>query len=141
MKSIEALIADLQCPGCVSGPNPKTCPEFDLGSNRYGSGCANHHPGTNAMGLQGFITFTLGMPKGFDREANGDTIRIWEKGAPAWDHLNVPVWYLFHDDLLFVRTFCPRIAKHYVDVIQDTALGAPIVGTAIDVGLFQSEID
>lgn len=45
------------------------------------------------------------------------------------------------DGVLFVRTYCPRVNRCYVDVVQGGALDAPGLEHAIDVGEFQDEMD
>lgn len=60
MNHIEA-ITEYQCPGCVAGPEPHTCPSFKLSMS---TGCKGHAPGTMMLGVG---TLFLGMPRGFDR--------------------------------------------------------------------------
>jgi hypothetical protein len=141
----EEMIEKFQCPGCVSGPDPKTCPHFKL-STEYGFKCGGHVLGTS-INMQ--IHIALGMPKGFNRTPPQDDkmrtrstmeLGMWLEGTkPDWDKLNVPVWALEQDDCLFVRTFSPRTDRSRIDVIAGGKLD--MVPGALDVSKFYEEFD
>ena len=148
MRTIEQMVKEFQCPGCVSG--------FDTDCGAYkwsqeeetGGMCEGHVLGT-MVGLGNFVA--LGLPRGFNKPGyNLDAqpprvrakmeIRLWIKGSkPAWDFLNVPVWYMVRDGALFVRTFMPRLNRGVVDVIDEGT--ADLVPNALDGGEFFDEID
>lgn len=142
----EEMISEFQCPGCTCGSSPcGTCDKFKMNTT-YGHSCENHSAGTFIMGLG---RIALGLPKGFTRMPPGErprdlgitlAIRNWTEGThPEWDHLNVPVWAMEKDGLLFVRTFVPRLASQYIDVVEKGTL--ELVPQAIDVSEFIDEID
>lgn len=85
----------------------------------------------------------LGIPKGFNKVGPIDfdeqnvTIRFHEN-AFKWDNLNIAVWYLIKNNVMFVRTYCPRINASYVDIFQNYTV--PPTG-AINVATFYEEID
>lgn len=122
------LVERFLCPGCVSGPGPKSCGAYKP-LNEYGHGCGGHVLGTYISGA-GHIA--LGLPKGFCRPGPDDTlkdtrnkidVRLWLTGtAPAWDQWNIPVWAKVEDGFLFVRTYAPRINRGWVDVIENGTL-------------------
>lgn len=140
-------IKTLQCPGCVAGPEPNSCTAFKRSG--YDDGCAGHVAGTR-IGLENRVH--LGMPKGFDKVGalqddwgQKDNIRLFIRTdpQPAWDKLNVPVWYRFDGTYTFVRTFCPRIGMHYIDAFlgDHTADVLRANPCAFNVADFESEID
>jgi hypothetical protein len=141
----EEMIEKFQCPGCVSGPDPKTCPGFKL-DEQYGFKCESHVLGTS---INGQIHIALGMPKGFNRPSpQDDMVRtrstlqlgLWLKGTnPAWDKLNIPVWALERDGFLFVRTYAPRTDRGRIDVLEGATLA--LVPQALDVSKFYEEFD
>lgn len=141
----EEMIEKFQCPGCVSGPDPKTCPAFKL-DEEYGFKCSGHVMGTS---LNGVIHIALGLPKGFCRSGPQDDMKrtrstmqlgLWLKDTnPAWDKLNIPVWALEEDGFLFIRTYAPRTDRSRVDVIEGGTLA--LVPQAINVKPFYEEFD
>jgi len=148
MRTFEQMVEEFQCPGCVHGGDTHCHlykPSKEMGK---GGMCEGHVLGT-MLGLGNSIA--LGLPKGFNkpgydyaaeppRAKTKMRIRLWTDGTkPKWDHLNVPVWYLERDGLLFVRTFMPRINLGIVDVIDGGS--SNLVPNAIDVAEFLDEID
>lgn len=141
-KTIEQLVEQFQCPGCVHGSNVSCgeynyCPEERL--------CIGHVLGTH-LGIGNLIA--PGLPKGFQRPGwtqeghirNRIDVRLFSKGeSPEWDNLNVPVWAMVQDGFLFVRTFAPRINSCWVDVVEGGTLS--LVPSAINVGEFINKID
>lgn len=142
--TIRNMIEKFQCPGCVCGSDT-SCPKFEYDGN-YGGSCNGHVVGTT-MGL--FTHIALGLPKGFCRTSicpdeknthNKMVIRCWERGtSPEWDKFNVPVWALFQDGYLFVRTYSPRIGDIAVDIVEGGTLA--MVPQAIDVRDFINDMD
>jgi hypothetical protein len=137
------LVEEFQCPGCVAGSDT-TCGVYD--DAEYG--CTAHVPGTTIMGSGGFITIALGLPKGFNRlpefgsrHNQGELVRVHET-APVdfWNALNVPVWALEQNNVLFVRTYAPRVNRLWVDVIPG-GKRSELCPQAIDVGEFYEDID
>lgn len=141
----EEMIKKFQCVGCVSGPDPKTCPAFKL-DEQYGFKCSGHVIGT-MVGLQ--LHLALGMPKGFNRSSPQDDmmatrntlqLALWLKGTnPAWDKFNLPTWALEEDGCLFVRTYAPRTDRGRIDVLEGGTLA--LVPNAIDVSKFTDDFD
>jgi hypothetical protein len=140
---MKEMVEMFQCPGCVCGSDT-TCGRFKL-EDDYGQHCAAHVLGTSILGVG---TFALGLPKGFNRSGvdpvtkmplSRMNIRLYETGAPEWDHLNVPVWALEREGFLFVRTYSPRVNKTIVHVIKGGALA--LVPNALDVAKFEDQID
>lgn len=134
------MVEKFMCPGCVCGSNTKDgCYKPE---NNYGHSCGGHVLGTMILGI-GHIA--LGMPKGFNRmerdvRVERTPIRLWTKGTkPDWDKFNIATWAMVEDDYLFVRTYCPRTAFQYVDVIEGGTL--KMVPGAVDVGEFVDDID
>lgn len=132
------MINEFICPGCVNGSDTK-CGRFiktDIGDG--GSTCHNHHPGT--MMFPGG-TMMLGLPTGFNKvRENKIVVRVYEEvPVDKWNHLNIAVWAMEKDGYLFVRTFCPRIATSYIDVIKGGTLA--LVPQALDVSKFIDSID
>lgn len=147
------LVERFQCPGCVAGPNPATCPAYRPDDDASGGfvQCAGHVPGTR-FGLGPNSLVALGLPRGFNKVGMrhprhpGEpppppNIRLWTAGHdPGWNHLNVPVWGYEEDGFLYVRTFLPRLGEHYVDVIEGGRF-ADLPAGVIDVAAFRTEID
>jgi hypothetical protein len=142
--NLREMVEKFLCPGCSCGMDV-TCGKYDP-STDYGHMCSGHVLGTS---LNLSIKFALGMPKGFNRSPPDEgkksgmlkmNIRLFnnEIKTPEWDNLNVPVWAMEYDGFLFVRTYCPRIADQYVDVIENGSL--EMVPNAIDVSKFYNEI-
>lgn len=145
MSTKEEMIEKFQCPGCVSGPNPKTCPSFKL-KEEYAFSCGGHVMGTS-INMQ--IHIALGLPKGFNRSPPRDDMMrtrsqlelgLWLEGtAPEWNFLNVPVWAMEEDGHLFVRTYSPRTDRGRIDVIEGGTLA--LVPQAIDIKPKLEEFD
>jgi hypothetical protein len=144
-----ALIEEFQCTGCVCGSDT-SCGKFEIVDKD--SNCCNGHVLGTMLGVGN--TVALGLPRGFNkpgityenlgkeppRARNTMDIRFWLKGEhPKWDDLNVPVWAMEQDGLLFVRTFAPRINICWVDVIQEGKM--KLTPKAIDVSKFSDQID
>lgn len=144
------LIEEYLCPGCICGSGT------DCGNHKRPdgyTGCATHVLGTSILGVG---SLALGMPKGFNRPGLREPmspkpgaarsrsmmcIRVWTDGEkPDWNHLNVPVWAMEKDGILFARTYSPRIEWSAVDVIDGLKIDDCPAGT-IDVGAFYDEID
>ena len=146
--TLKEMAEKFQCPGCVCGSNTE-CGTFRQCQDSIG-GCISHVIGTH-IGLGNPVA--IGMPKGFNHPAqyydmekqvydrrNVINIRLWVSGTqPKFNKLNVAVWAMEADGLLFVRTFSPRIDTTYVDVIEGGKLSD--VAGAIDVSKFTTEID
>ncbi|MCP4903002.1 MAG: hypothetical protein GY906_39060 [bacterium] len=126
------MVNKFQCPGCVCGTCPDDCPSFKFDDNDgYGFQCDGHVAGTMVLGVDSVY---LGLPKGFShvgdrpRDVNGEHvkshIRMWDRGDPGYDHLNVPVWAMEKDGFLFVRCYCPRSNRTFVDVIKGMSFDA-----------------
>lgn len=153
---IEDVIDDVQCPGCVCGNNTKECDKVKIETVQNVGGpfqrCTGHVPGTS-MGIPGVLLtrLFLGLPKGFNRFQNKDTmIRIWMNGPPTWDDLNVPVWASMYqsegvsEPYLLVRTYMPRVETSVVDVILNGKIEDAVTDSghkAIDVSELRKEID
>lgn len=142
------MVEEFQCPGCMHGPDPKECPEFNLNSDVYFS-CKNHYAATH-MGIPayGLTKLALGLPKGFNRTGDKvfkdkDTvyIRLYESPEKmrTYDKFNVAVWAMEREGYLFVRCYCPRINQVFVDVIKGGTIS--LVPDAVNVGEFYDEID
>jgi hypothetical protein len=143
--NIIQAIKDLQCSGCVSGSDPRTCDAYQAA--QFDDGCAAHCAGTT-MARGGRIH--LGMPKGFDKvgalhEGQTDNTRLFidRDPSPAWNHLNVPIWYRYDGTYTYVRTFCPRVGVQYIDAFigDRTADVLAANPSAHNVAEFESEID
>lgn len=141
-KTIEQLVEQFQCLGCVCGSDI-TCGKYNY--NPEERRCMSHVLKT-MLGFGNCIA--LGIPKGFNkpgwtqegRSRNKIDVRLFSKGeSPEWDYLNVPVWAMEQDGFLFVRTFAPRINLCWVDVIEGGTLS--LVPSAINVGEFINKID
>lgn len=139
------MVEKFLCPGCVCGMDTN-CGKYDP-SEDYGYMCGGHVLGTS---INLSIKIALGLPKGFNRSAPMEdrksgmvkmNIRLFSRGCrkPEYDHLNVAVWAMEQDGFLFVRTYCPRIADQYVDVIEHGTLD--MVPDAVDVSKFYDDID
>lgn len=143
--TLHAAIEELQCVGCVSGPNPSDCPVFR--QEPMHDGCVAHCAGTSTV----YGRLNLGLPKGFDRvgalladHGQHSNVRVFiDHEPPAWNHLNVPVWYHYDGRYTYVRTFCPRIGVQYADVIAGDHTAAVLAANpnAYNVADFESEID
>jgi hypothetical protein len=141
----EEMIEKFQCPGCVSGPNPKKCPAFKL-DTQYGFKCSGHVLGTS-VNLQ--FNIALGLPKGFNRPSPQDDmmrtrnvlqLALWLKDTnPAWDKFNIPTWAMEHEGFLLVRTYSPRTDRGRVDVVEGGTLA--LVPNALDVSKFVDDFD
>lgn len=141
----EKMVKKFQCPGCVSGPSPKTCPAYKL-NGEYGFKCAGHVLGTN---MNGQIRFALGLPKGFNRAGPQDDglctrntlqLGLWLKGTtPSFDKFNVAVWALEQGGFLFVRAYAPRTDRGSIHVVEAGTLD--LVPGALDVSAFIMEMD
>lgn len=142
MTKIE-MIEEFICPGCVNGSDTK-CGKYESeivnvqtgGVNIYSEwgSCENHCLGTI---IHGVGNIALGLPKGFNKSSmcpikerthSKMGIRTWTEDAinflndDMWDNLNLPVWYLHKNNILFVRTYSPRIDRGYVDVAETPLL-------------------
>lgn len=59
-----------------------------------------------------------------------------------WDKFNVPVWYLHRDNILYVRTYRPRINVGVTDVIGDAPnVPAYLLEHSINAAEFEEEMD
>lgn len=152
-KTKEEQIETFQCPGCVCGSDTG-CERFKLYESSGWYRCQSHVPGTTISGIGSLY---LGLPKGFcrvgmrseaafrrqyDHPDAGNSIRIWEDEASAqglWDWLNAPVWAMVKDEVLFVRTYAPRINETSIDIVPGGTL--ELVPQAIDIGPMYDEID
>lgn len=138
-----AMVQEYQCSGCLFGSSPRTCGKFRLSDNELS--CFTHVMGTIIPPI-GCIA--LGMPKGFCRPGyDADrqplsrmSFRLWKKGtAPEWNNLNVAVWALEKDGVLFVRTCLPRVNAMITDVIDGGTLA--MCPGAINVAEFYEDFD
>jgi len=142
--TVVAMIGEFQCPGCVYGPDPKSCSQYKYEEHEHvGSACcATHCAGTRILGIGRVV---LGLPRGFNRYGTSDDmpIRLYEKGHPkgVWNPFNVPVWKMMWEGFLLVRTYSPRVNRSYIDVIQGGNIDDPALKNAYDVGAFYNEID
>ena len=161
-----AVIKEFQCPGCMlGGPDPEDCDSFKLDDQTVGTSkrgdvgfrCSAHVTGTRiGLGPPQITRIALGLPTGFNKvgaiEADDygkrtTNIRLWLGMPTLWGRLNLPVWGMFKDGAVFVRTYAPRINLGHVDVIKndtvsqkDVDLLMELHGT-IDVGTFIEDID
>lgn len=133
-------VSEYQCSGCVAGSDPD-CGHAKIVEELGMFHCVNHCPGTSL----GPYRIALGLPKGFNRvgfhkfENENPMIRIWRDGhVPEWNNLNVPVWKMVVDGVLYVRTFLPRLNIGLVDVIPG---GSIDVCDGKDVSEFINDID
>lgn len=135
------MIEEFQCPGCVCGNNTSDCRAFkpyDDMSAPFSFCCTAHVPGTTAFPGG---KMCLGLPKGFNKTGNqrwedytpSFYVRLFDSPEkhPEWDVFNVPVWAKEENGYLFVRTFCPRTNRSFVDVIKGGTLA--MVPNAINV--------
>ena len=119
--SIKTAIEEYQCSGCVCGSDTECYKEDD-----DGVGCGKQVPGTTIMGPGRIF---LGMPSGFCRMGNQDTLRIkifeginedaggWGFDQSGYGKFNVPVWK--HLDMYgntLVRGISPRINNPFLHV-------------------------
>lgn len=146
------IINEYQCPGCMCGLNTGACESFKLLEENKHFRCDGHYPGTILLGVGNLY---LGLPKGFCRtipvkEFDGEIvhdpyIRLYTEGTfdyNMFNKFNVPVWAMEKDGFLLVRTYCPRISRQYLDVIQGGKLAdIPKEFNIIDVSQFYDEID
>ena len=121
MMSIEKLIQEYQCSGCISGGSIR-CGSYEKQSD-YGERCISHYPGTMMLGAGKMY---LGLPRGmnkvgdFKSEKGDSRIRIWVDGnKPEWDMFNLPVWCKQDGDNLIVKTVMPRRMEIHIDIIQN----------------------
>lgn len=149
--TINNMISEFICCGCVAGNDTETCEEFKF----HQRGCANHSMGTSVFGTPGH--FALGLPKGFCKPGY---IKFGTVGKPTdqmfihcyvsmedhntamgeYDKFNVPVWALEKDGYLFIRVYRPRINQTLVDVIKGATV-SQLPDSVIDVVEFYDEID
>jgi hypothetical protein len=134
--TIEMMVENFQCPGCVSGVDTH-CGAYKLEDTGAGKKCANHCAGTICYPAG---KIALGLPKGFNKVGvlvdKVSNIRLHlDSSSFTPDNLNVAVWAMVvpyeGDNYLFVRTFCPRINYSYVDIILNASLS--LVPNAINV--------
>lgn len=143
------MVEQFQCTGCVAGSDTKCGafkPEEQRGARGTGIRCVSHVLGTYVVG-RGHVA--LGLPTGFCRSgqigatqdsANTMNIRLWPAGsAPMWDTFNVAVWGMEQNGHLFVRTYCPRTNRTYVDVVEGATIGS--AAPLCDVGTFVDQMD
>lgn len=139
--SQKEMVENYQCPGCTCGFNTE-CGSYDLKS--YGDAayyCGSHSIGTVLMTDSGNVRMALGLPVGFNKTLQ-DSMRIvihYDSDNQRWDHLNMPVWAMVQDDILFVRSFSPRVNLGVVHIIPGGKMSD--VPSANDVSLFVNEID
>lgn len=118
-EQIKNAVEKYQCPGCVKGHNI-SCFEGGV----YGVGCGKHVPGTTILPIVGKIF--LGMPKGFNRIGETETIlSIFEKFEVHgdYDSFNIPVWkHLTKDGHTLVRGLSPRINYPFLHVFLEDCL-------------------
>lgn len=151
------MVKEFQCPGCINGTDPKTCPKYELfedyNENPKLFHCKNWRPST-FMGGVGRLC--LGLPKGFLRTGMVEFhdkpftyLRLYEtpENRPEYDRFNIPVWAMEKDGYLYVRCFSPRNCWIFVDVIKDGKIemasfkNGKYEHQAINVGEFFDEID
>jgi len=115
----EELIQEIQCPGCMSGPDPKNCEKFKL--KQHGQDCGFHCKGHKA-GTRAFpgSMFFLGLVPGFNKDINNPIIRLHKRNGfkMKWDALNIPVWFKIQNGFMYVKTFLPRVNCIMIDVIE-----------------------
>jgi len=115
------MIKKFQCPGCSLD-----CSNIEIKeSGKEMFRCESHSAGTI---LGGVGKIYLGMPKGFDKvgaiknnldEETTTNIRFHsEKDYSFFDKFNLPICAREVDGYLFIRTFCWRINRSYIDVIK-----------------------
>ena len=111
MATMNEMVENFQCPGCMLGSDTK-CGKF----KDEGKGCESHTPSTRFLGMD--VMIALGLPKGFNRvrelndghEGWKHKVQLFPAGeALNYDHLNVPVWAITEDGFTFVRVYLPRL--------------------------------
>lgn len=144
------LVKQYQCPGCVLGYNTE-CGSYKV--DGASAACTAHCAGTRFGGFGPTSLVYLGLPKGFNKvgciphppdSVSPNNIRIWtDISGPGWDHLNVPVWASEDDGNLLVRTMCPRIGVHFIDIVEGGTLEQlrALFPNVIDVATFVEDID
>jgi hypothetical protein len=150
---LKEMVEQVQCPGCVVGMDTK-CGKFKSVEGQPWSSCETHVMGTSAFGMVGGRHLLIGAPKGFCRMGeNTTTIRLFEDVKDAqYDKLNVPVWAMRDEGLLWVRAYSPRVNALTLDVykkgdVQDLksmfseALKRSGMEMPIDVKEFKKDID
>jgi hypothetical protein len=144
--SLAKLVEKFQCPGCTNGSNTR-CGSYKSEGFDNGGRCASHVPGTAILGVG---TFSLGLPKGFNRLSPPPVMQerhhyaplvLWPAGTHGgFNRLNMAVWAMEgtkgDKGFLFVRVVEPRVGRVRVDVIEggklDDAAGALNVAEFID---------
>jgi len=109
-------IQEYQCTGCVKScmPTAMTC-----GTGEQGIGCLIHQTGTS-MSVDGKIMrIALGLPKGFNRvgDVKEAPVRIFNNiGDIGYDNLNMPVWKMKIDGVIYVRGLAPRLNDPFIHI-------------------------
>lgn len=140
-REVVEIVKAFQCPGCMSGPDPSSCPEFDIDAN-LGS-CAGHQCGTYKVGA-GLLA--LGLPKGFDRVRSGCDIpiRILDKDSndfKTWyDRFNLPFWGIEEEGYLILRVYSPRIDRCEIHIVKGAKL-SDVDFSVTNVREFYDDID
>lgn len=152
------MVNEFQCPGCIHGTDPETCPKFELSDDRLGGkplyfACKNWRPSTFMSGVG---RICLGLEKGFNRTGRiefGDNpfsyLRLFDnpENGPDYNKFNIPVWAMEKNGYLYVRCFCPRTCWIFVDVIKNGKMenasfkDGNISYQAINAGEFFDEMD
>jgi hypothetical protein len=120
------MIKRFQCCGCTCGSNPDDgCLKFEEIGNGWFR-CGAHSAGTIIAGVG---KIALGLPKGFNKvgalgnslDIDGISTNIRLKLDAEKEHynrFNIPVWAIEEKGYLFVRCYCPRINRGYIDIIR-----------------------
>jgi hypothetical protein len=152
----EEMIEKFQCPGCVHGPDPATCPAFEMREMDLGGfKCDGHARGTAMMtGLGASFLVSLGLPPPFhtadmDKRNSNLLVLIDEKGGQEWltpgtkvdevdgvkrtikDSQNIPVWKMRYEGCTLVRIARPATCR-FTTLVIDGDVDVP--EPAIDVG-------
>jgi len=117
-KQVQVVIEKYQCVGCVCGSNISCYKPRTLGV-----GCSKHCAGTSIAGIGRVF---LGLPKGFNRLGNQDTLIPFvfesheqQEAEFPYDSLNVPVWKHKDGDVVIVRGYQPRVNTGFIHIIMN----------------------
>jgi hypothetical protein len=120
-KETQKAIEEYQCSGCVCGSDIE-CGKFKKDGS-LNIACSAHVAGTRGSPHIG--RFFLGMPKGFNRIGEQDTLSIHifttqddQNTQREYDHFNLPIWKQKNDSgHIFIRGYVPRLNQGFLHII------------------------